>query len=146
MGDIVWAVNPQRDNALDLSHRMRRFGSDTLSARHIEFHLNAPNVDRHTHVDAETRREVFLIFKEGINNIARHSGCRRASAELRIERGAMVLKVADDGRGFLASDGRAGQGLESMKRRAERVGGKLVLNSTAGEGTTLELRVPLARQ
>ena len=62
MSDIVWAVNPKRDNALDLSHRMRRFASDTLSARNIEFHLSTPNLDRHTRVNAEIRREVFLMM------------------------------------------------------------------------------------
>lgn len=146
MGDIVWAVNPQRDNALDLSHRMRRFASDTLAARNIEFHLDAPNVDRNTHVDAETRREVFLIFKEGINNIARHSACRRADAQLRIERGAIVLKLSDDGCGFQTGNGASGHGLESMKRRAENLGGELTVTSVVDKGTKLELRVPLKRR
>ena len=143
MSDIVWAVNPKRDNALDLSHRMRRFASDTLSARNIEFHLDAPNLDRNVRVNAETRREVFLIFKEGINNIARHSGCTCADAELRIHGRAIVLKLHDDGRGFAANDGGAGHGMESMKRRAERLGGEFEIDSGAEQGTTLELRIPL---
>ena len=145
MGDIVWAVNPKRDNALDLAHRMRRFASDTLSARNIEFHLDATNVDRSTRVEAEIRREVFLIFKEGINNIARHSTCTRADAKLRIERGAILLKLTDDGRGFRTSNGGGGHGLESMKHRAETFGGELAVTSVVGQGTTLELKVPLKR-
>jgi len=144
MSDIVWAVNPKRDNALDLSHRMRRFASDTLSARNIEFRLDAPNLDRNVRVNAETRREVFLIFKEGINNIARHSNCTGADAELRLDGRAIVLKLHDDGRGFKPRNGDAGHGLESMKRRAEKLGGELTINSTDGKGTTLELRIPLS--
>ena len=146
MSDIVWAVNPKRDNVVDLSHRMRRFASDTLGARNIEFHLDAPNVDRNTRVNAEIRREVFLIFKEGINNIARHSGCGRARSELRIERGTLVLKLSDDGRGFQTGTGSPGHGLESMKRRAEKLGGELTMSSSDGHGTKLELRVPLAHR
>ncbi|HEV8587277.1 MAG TPA: two-component regulator propeller domain-containing protein, partial [Pyrinomonadaceae bacterium] len=143
MSDIVWAVNPKRDNALDLSQRMRRFASDTLAARNIEFHLDAPNVDRNTRVNAEIRREVFLIFKEAINNVARHAACQTAKAHLRIERGAIILTLHDDGRGFKASNGDPGHGLESMRGRAHRLGGELKIDSTDGKGTTLELRIPL---
>jgi len=144
MSDIVWAVNPKRDNVLDLSHRMRRFANDALSARNIDFRLEAPNVDRNTKVNAEIRREVFLIFKEGINNIARHSGCQRAAAQLRIERGVIVLRLNDDGRGFTPGSRDAGHGLESMRRRAEALGGELKINSNDGKGTTLEMRIPLS--
>jgi signal transduction histidine kinase len=143
MSDIVWAVNPQRDNALDLSHRMRRFASDTLSARNIEFHLTTPNLDRHTRVNAEIRREVFLIFKEGINNIARHSACARANGELRVDHGVMLLTLHDDGCGFTPGNGSEGHGLESMQGRAEKLGGVLKISSGDGRGTNLELRIPL---
>jgi two-component sensor histidine kinase len=145
MSDIVWAVNPQRDNVLDLSHRMRRFANDTLSARNIEFHLNAPNLDRGMRVNADIRREVFLIFKEGINNIARHSGCERADAALRIERGMIFLTLKDDGHGFKATNVSTGHGLESMRGRAAKLDGELEVTSKPGEGTTITLQAPLGR-
>ena len=143
MGDIVWAVNPKRDNIVDLSNRMRRFANDTLTAQNIEFQLDAPRIDRNARVNADVRREVFLIFKESINNIARHSRCKRADAQLRIDRGVLILVVKDDGCGFQASNGDAGQGLESMKRRANRLGGDFKINTGDREGTVLELRIPL---
>lgn len=146
MGDIVWAVNPQRDNLVDLAHRMRRFANDSLTARNIEFYLDAPGADQNVKLNAEVRREVFLIFKEAINNVARHSGCQRADAQLRIARGAIVLKLSDDGCGFQKGNGSSGHGLESMKRRAEKLGGELAVTSATGEGTTLELKVPLKRR
>ena len=143
MGDIVWAVNPKRDNVLDLAHRMRRFANDSLTPRNIEFHLDAPSVNQNVRVNAEVRREVFLVFKEAINNIARHSGCRKASAALKIERGQVVLIVHDDGRGFDETNIEAGHGLESMCRRAEKLGGKVSMNSQNGEGTTVSLTAPV---
>jgi len=143
MGDIVWAVNPRRDNIVDLAHRMRRFANDTLTPRDIEFHLDAPPANQNVRVNAEVRREIFLIFKEAINNVARHSGCRKASAALKIERGHMVLIVNDDGRGFDETNIEAGHGLESMRRRAEKLGGKLAMNSRNGEGTTVNLTAPV---
>ncbi|HYW72504.1 MAG TPA: two-component regulator propeller domain-containing protein, partial [Pyrinomonadaceae bacterium] len=141
MGDIVWAVNPKRDNVVDLAHRMRRFANDSLTPRNIEFHLNAPPVKQNVRVNAEVRREVFLIFKEAINNIARHSGCRNANAALKIERGRLMLIVQDDGRGFDETGSDYGHGLESMRRRAEKLGGKIEMSSRNGEGTTVSLTV-----
>src|SRR5207302_7043014 len=132
------------DNALDLAHRMRRFASDTLSARNIEFHFETPTAESNVAMNAEVRRESFLIFKEAINNIARHSDCQSANAQLRIERGLIFLRLNDDGRGFTPTSGDAGHGLESMRRRAEALGGELKINSNDGKGTTLELRIPLS--
>jgi streptogramin lyase len=145
MSDIVWAVNPKRDNLLDLSHRMRRFASDTLSARNIDFHFETPNPDRNVAMNAEVRRESFLIFKEGINNIARHSGSKSVAATLKVERGMFILELRDDGRGFDQVAGDRGHGLESMRRRAEKLGGQLEVISKRDEGTTIRLKAPIGR-
>lgn len=141
MGDIVWAVNPNRDNVLDLGHRMRRFGIDSLTARNIEFHLDAPN--QKVKLNAQVRREVFLVFKEGINNIARHSGCKTARAALKIERGMIILELCDDGLGFDKANAGQGHGLDSMRRRAEKLGGRIDVNSHPGEGTNMILTAPI---
>ena len=146
MGDIVWAVNPKRDNVVDLAHRMRRFASDSLTARNIEFHFHAPNPNHKVKIDAETRREVFLVFKEGINNIARHSGCKSVEASLEIERGSIILKLSDDGHGFDEASVDHGQGLDSMRRRAEKLSGQYELSSRRGSGTTMILTAPLGRR
>ena len=143
MGDIVWAVNPRRDNVIDLAHRMRRFANDSLTARDIEFHLDAPGANHNVKINAEVRREVFLVFKEGINNIARHSACRIAKASLKIERGQIILELKDDGRGFVAMQADQGHGLESMRHRAEKLGGKIEMNSQADAGTTMILTAPI---
>jgi len=143
MGDIVWAVNPKRDNVIDLGHRMRRFANDSLTARNIEFHFTAPKPNQNVKINAEVRREVFLVFKEGINNIARHSECKTASGTLKIERGTIVLELSDDGQGFDGANLGHGHGLESMRRRAERLGGKIEFSSQTGKGTTMILTAPI---
>jgi signal transduction histidine kinase/streptogramin lyase len=143
MGDIVWAVNPKRDNVIDLAHRMRRFASDSLSTRNIEFHLDSPKPSQNVKLNAEIRREVFLIFKEGINNIARHSGCTTVKSSLGIERGTIVLDLCDDGHGFDEANIDRGHGLDSMRQRAEKLGGKIDLKSQQGVGTTVTLTAPI---
>ena len=145
MSDIVWAVNPKRDNVVDLAHRMRRFASDRFAARNIEFHFDAPNPNQNVKLGAEVRREVFLIFKEGVSNIARHSGCKSSAAMLKIERGTIILKLSDDGHGFVEASVDPGQGLDSMRRRAEKLGGQLEVSSQPKAGTTVILKAPLGR-
>jgi len=146
MSDIVWAVNPQRDNVVDLGYRMRRFASDRFAARNIEFHFDAPKANQNVKLDAEVRREAFLVFKESVNNIARHSGCKTAAAMLKIERGMMILKLSDDGHGFVEASVDRGQGLDSMRRRAEKLGGQLDVTSQPNAGTTVILKAPVDRR
>jgi len=142
MGDIVWAVNPQRDHLFDLVKRMRRFASDVFSASNIAFRFDAPIDDRDIHLRTETRREVLLIFKEAVNNIARHSECTQADIEFKGQGGWLMLKLKDNGKGFDTSRSFDGNGLVSMGRRAERLGGTLEVVSRDGEGTAVALKTP----
>ncbi len=143
MGDIVWAVNPKRDHLVDLVKRMRRFASDVFSARNIVFRFEAPVDDRDIRLGTETRREVLLIFKEAVNNIARHSQCTQADIEFTGQGGWLVLKLKDNGKGFDTSQPVDGNGLASLGRRAERLGGTLEVISRRGEGTAVILKTPL---
>jgi ligand-binding sensor domain-containing protein/signal transduction histidine kinase len=141
MSDIVWAINPQRDHMHDLVRRMRRFASETFPARNIDFSFQIPGVDQNIKLDADVRRQVFLIFKEGVNNIVRHSGCARAEIEMRIEGPWLVLKIADNGQGIDRTRFSEGNGLVSMRRRAESLGGALDVISGDSGGTTIALKV-----
>jgi signal transduction histidine kinase len=143
MSDIVWAVNPQKDYLRDLVQRMRRFASDAFSARHIQLAFDAPVADRSIRLGAETRREVFLIFKESVNNAARHSGCTQARVSVAITNGMLAFNVGDNGKGFDEDHVEAGEGLFSIRQRAKKIGGELVITSSAGAGTTVRLKAPL---
>jgi ligand-binding sensor domain-containing protein/two-component sensor histidine kinase len=142
MSDIVWAINPERDNLDDLVTRMRRFASDTLAARDIHLRFRAAAGDADARLGADTRREVFLIFKEAVNNATRHSGCTEAVVEVEKSAGWLEVQVRDDGRGIDASGNGGGHGLKSMRQRAERLGGTLEIASN-DSGTTITLRCPI---
>jgi ligand-binding sensor domain-containing protein/signal transduction histidine kinase len=146
MSDIVWAINPQKDHLNDLTQRMRRFASDVLTARNIAFEFSAPDEDDDVPLGANIRREVFLIFKESVNNLVRHSGCTEAEIEFRAEPGKLWLKLHDNGRGFDAAQKSQGHGLASMRERTIGLGGELNIISSNGQGTTLTVSIPLKRQ
>ncbi len=142
MSDIVWAINPQKDHLSDLLRRMRSLASDVFTTGHIEFRFRAPGARTDVPLGANLRREVFLIFKESINNIIKHSGCTAADIEFRSDAGNFFLKVSDNGTGFDGSREGEGHGLTSMRARAREMGATLRIKSVAGQGTTVTLEVP----
>lgn len=147
MSDIVWAVDPHRDTFGDLAHRMRRFANDVLLARDIELTFEANASDADAEVPADLRRQVYLVFKEAVNNAVQHSGCSRARICLRRATNPerLELIVEDDGIGFELEGPITGVGLGSLVTRARQMGGTLDLSSIEGRGTTVTLIVPLER-
>lgn len=146
MSDIVWAIDPRRDDLASVFERVRSFASDTLGTSGVHWHLTAaPQLERH-HLTPEQRRALYLIFKEAVSNIARHADCRNASCEITVERQELVAVVEDDGRGLPVEqqeNGRGGRGLLNMRARAAELGGRLEIESRPGNGTRLRLRLPL---
>lgn len=149
MSEIVWAISPRRDSFEALVRRMRRFGSDVLAPRNVGFELRVLPIDHNPRLDPGLRRQMFLVFKEAINNAARHAACTDVVASLSVDRHQLVLTIIDNGRGFDASgleqDGQ-GHGLASLHRRAADVGGRLDVVAASGAGTRVVLHVPLARR
>jgi signal transduction histidine kinase/sugar lactone lactonase YvrE len=145
MSDIVWAINPKRDRLQDLVLRMRRFANDVFTAGEIAHSFRAPPHEKQLRLGPDVRREVYLVFKESVNNAVRHSGCSRVEIELLVDREGLTMTVGDDGRGFDTKQKSEGHGLDNMKRRVTALGGGLELDSGEGKGTKITLRVPWSR-
>ncbi len=156
MSDIVWAINPRKDHLSDLTLRMRRFASEILTDREIDFEFTTPDQTPDAPLGANLRREIFLIFKESVNNLVKHSEATEAAIDFLLEEDFLTLRLKDNGRGFNpASDGEngsfdwekaaGGNGLLSMRRRAAELGGEYRIESEIGKGTTVTLRIPLEK-
>jgi signal transduction histidine kinase/ligand-binding sensor domain-containing protein len=155
MSDIVWAINPKKDHLQDLTQRMRRFAANVLSAKDIDFDFLVPGAEHDIPLGANIRREVFLIFKETVNNIVKHSEARAAEIVFSIENRLLRISFKDNGKGFdknakVNENGnldwkkfRGGNGLLNMKKRAVDLGGKYEINSKVGQGTVVVLQIPL---
>jgi ligand-binding sensor domain-containing protein/two-component sensor histidine kinase len=144
MSDIVWAINPQRDSLNDVVRRMRINLEETCRPNQIEFEFQAPD-DRQLKLGIETRRCLYLIFKEALNNAIRHSGCGHIDVALSVEGEVLNLEVNDNGLGFDATAESDGNGIVSMRRRAEALGGKLQIYSSSNHGTDVRLMLPYSK-
>ena len=145
MSDIVWSINPERDSLQDLVQRMRRFASETLTIAGIRLRFEATENDLPLKV--ECRRNLFLLFKEAIHNVVRHSRATEVRVRVSLNAQHLTLEVEDNGVGFdpaaLSSPLQHGQGLSSLERRASAIGATLTLTSPPGAGTSLRLRLLL---
>jgi ligand-binding sensor domain-containing protein/signal transduction histidine kinase len=141
MDDIVWAINPERDTLSDLVYHMRRFTQDMLGASEIELVFRAPDSSDQLTLGPDLRREVFLILKESVTNVAKHARCRRVEVDFAADRHRLHLQIADDGRGFEPSRETDGDGLASMRRRVKALGGRLEVHTAPGRGTVVSLDV-----
>lgn len=143
MADIVWAIGPERDRIGDLVRKMREHADDVLSALDVRLTFTVVGDPQGERLDLDIRRDLFLIFKEAINNAARHSGCNAVEVNLGRDGGSLTLEVSDNGRGFDLTADPDGNGLINMKRRADRTGGTLQVKTRPGMGTTIRLVLPL---
>jgi PAS domain S-box-containing protein len=146
MSDIVWAINPQRDRLSELVHRIRRFAADTFTARNIAFRLDLPGPDDDLRLEGNLRRELFLIFKESINNVVRHSECSEAGIEMKLGEACLEYSIHDNGCGFDPEGTSEGHGLASMRSRAQGIGAAFELESASGKGTRIRISVLLPEQ
>jgi len=144
MSDIVWAVNPRHDRFDALAHRMRRFASDMLADRDLEF--DTARLPTDLKIPLEYRRPLFLIFKEAVNNVARHSGATAVSVRLTLKGSALQLMVQDNGGGFDTSARLEGEGIGSVRKRVRDLGGSAEWTSDPGRGTCFEATLPLGNR
>jgi len=144
MNDIVWAVNADHDDMASVIKRMQAFAGSVTEARGCTLHLHAQEDLKRCRLEMTQRKNLYLIFKEAVNNAVKYSDCANLRVELVRDKSAIVLRVKDDGKGFdpNAGNGSAGggNGIGNMRNRAAEIPGTLGINSTPGNGTTLELR------
>jgi signal transduction histidine kinase len=142
--DIVWFINPFHDNSEDILLRMKELASKMLVDLDYTFSSDGNNERIFDLLpDLNKRRHIYLIFKEALNNITKHSNADKATILLKDEGKAFVMIIADDGKGFDEEQITHGEGLKNLKNRAMQIGAQIFIESSNGSGTKITLKVPL---
>jgi ligand-binding sensor domain-containing protein/two-component sensor histidine kinase len=140
MSDIVWAINPVNDDGEKFMNRMRSYAADLCQAKEIRLHFGAAEQMEKVRLPLEHRKNMYLIFKESLNNAVKYSGAGNIYVNLQVQGNNLVMTITDDGVGFNVETVRKGNGLKNLHARAEMIGAGLKLTSRPGEGTTIELK------
>lgn len=144
MDDIVWAINPKDDSFENMMVRMREYAYGITDAKNISVDFKVDSQVSSTKISMQIRRNIYLIFKESINNLVKHSGCTMADITFKINRKVLIMTILDNGNGFDTEKQSNRNGLRNMTQRAKEIGGKFEIKSTIGEGTAVNFELPIA--
>ncbi|MBA4852619.1 7TM diverse intracellular signaling domain-containing protein [Emticicia sp. BO119] len=141
--EAVYDMNPENDDSAEWIDRMVQFAKETLGSKQIELNLNIDESIPALPLSTQQRRNLYFFFKEVINNIAKHSEASEVKIDFCLSSSAFgkhgKLVISDNGKGFNTQDMHQGNGLLNFQKRAEALGGNVVICSEAGKGTKIEL-------
>jgi signal transduction histidine kinase len=144
LDEIVWAMNPAHDSLASLVSYFCLYADRFLGLANIAWRLEGPPATAELAVDSRRRHQLFLAFREALTNVVRHSGATEVRLGIQIDPGELQMVIADNGRGLPAGV-RAGtrDGVDNMRGRIEKLGGRFEIAGEAGKGTTVRFHVPL---
>ncbi len=138
----VWAINPQNDSIDTLFSKLKDLTFDMISAKKIDVEFNNNyNPDDALELDMQQRHSLFLIFKEVINNTARHSKAKRVTVNIWNNKKSLFIETQDNGIGFDPEKSYAGNGLKNLQQRAKDNFIEFDLETAEGKGTKVQLEV-----
>jgi signal transduction histidine kinase len=140
MSDIVWAIKSENDRFENVLQRMNLFASEILDAKNMALDFASDEVLSTLRLTTKQRKNLYLFFKELINNAAKHSNAKKVSVCIFKKGHHVELIVKDNGKGFDTSQIFNGNGMSSLKKRAKELIGYFTIQSHPNEGTVVELK------
>jgi signal transduction histidine kinase len=141
--DLVWAATPEHDSLESLAEQLVAHAERTLGDRGVDVRAELPPQIPPEAIAARARHDLFLAFKEAVNNCAKYAQAKTVRVRVELTPDALAVALADDGVGFApgAVQG-TGHGLNNLRARLAALGGSATIVSAAGQGTTVTLRLP----
>ena len=147
MNDIVWAINPMNDALDKLLERMQAFLQEMCEQAGMDAQFSVSGNVAASALSLAQRNQLYLVFKECVNNAVKYSKGSRISVSLERKGAMLTMTVKDNGKGFdPASPNSAlsgGNGLMNMKSRAKEMNGQVLISSGPGDGTEVKLEIPV---
>jgi anti-sigma regulatory factor (Ser/Thr protein kinase) len=149
MNDMVWTIKSDNDNFNQVVNRMRAFAVNMTETKNIALHFSAEESTEYLKLDMDKRKNIYLIFKEAVNNATKYSKCKNLYIRIYKNADNLKLEIIDDGVGFDFknksdnSDLLGGNGLKNIKYRAKELKANLEISSVAETGTTILLTISI---
>ncbi len=132
MSDVIWSIDARNDKLENLIDRMQDFASSLISDKDILLSFNKNIADYNKILKVDFRQNVFLIFKEAINNAVKYSECDKIFVRITYSSKEFTMEISDNGIGLDLNAPGKGNGLKNMKMRAEKIGAELELINKKG--------------
>ncbi|MEP7108257.1 MAG: two-component regulator propeller domain-containing protein [Ferruginibacter sp.] len=139
---ISWATDPHHDNFKSLKSRMAKFATPLCHAKNIRYNFESKGINDEMLMPGEVRQNIFLVFKEAINNMVKYADATACNTQLFIRESQFVLQVTDNGKGFDRTIRGTGSGWKNMRKRTVDLSGRLVIDSTLQNGTDITMQIP----
>jgi len=144
IGEIIWTMNPQKDNLESLVAYIRRFVTEYLDMNGIEVAMEFPDEIPAKSVSDEYRRNIFLVVKEAVYNITKYSKATRVRLSMNLGKRSADLEISDNGTGFSVKEKQNwGNGLTNMDQRMKDIHGNFQISSEINQGTLIRLTFPV---
>jgi len=141
LGEIVWAINPQNDKLPNLLAYMRDYASEYLETTDIVVTYHIQESQDAIPINPDFKRNIFLTLKESLHNAVKYSGASLIEIGFTLEKNHYTFWIKDNGKGIDPDTMRKfGQGLNSLKKRAENIGAIYKIESDIGKGVKISLR------
>jgi ligand-binding sensor domain-containing protein/signal transduction histidine kinase len=144
MDEIVWTINPKNDTLDNLANYIFQYAQEYFQNTGVRCRMDLPAQLPHHPLSTEERHNLFMAVKEALNNVLKHAGATEVRISLAIENGDLRIVVTDNGCGFVMNGSHnGGNGLENMRERLARIGGRLNMESEQNAGTKVQMEVAL---
>ncbi|MCS7337584.1 MAG: ATP-binding protein [Verrucomicrobiae bacterium] len=144
LDEIVWATNPKHDSLASLVSYFSLYADRFLGAAGVRCRVEHDPSLPDRPVASHARHELFLAFREALNNVVKHASATETTIWFGLVNSALQISVTDNGRGIgPQTNASAGDGLANMRARLERLGGRCEIQGAPGQGTRVLFSLPI---
>ena len=143
LDDIIWSTNPKNDKVQNLVERMENFAVPLCRAKNVTFVFNHSLIDNSNRISETTRQNLFVMFKEAVNNALKYAQCKTCTVSLEEKNKNIYCSITDDGIGFDTTLPTERNGLLNMQLRAKEIKGSCKIESITNKGTVVVIALPI---
>jgi hypothetical protein len=136
---IAWATNPQHDTFKSFKELMFKHASPLCYAKNIDLNIQCDGMNENMVMPGDIRQNLFLIFKEAINNTIKYSDASQCNVQTFIRDHKFYFEIKDNGKGFSGTIKVNGTGWKNMQKRVKELNGKITIASEPGKGTIINI-------
>jgi signal transduction histidine kinase len=144
LDEIIWNVNTRHDSLQETFARMRRYTAELFESSEMQCHIHIDEIEENKKLDIEQRRDIYLIYKECLNNIYKHANAKNIYIEVLHQGHSIYMQIRDDGKGFITSATTERNVKRNLTDRAKKWKGLLIFVSEPDKGTGIKITIPIS--